>query len=242
MSSSSAYGSKTSTYSSTGASCSASFTRSASVSGIVGTTGSTLVSRMMSLSAPSCAPATQMRATSRSSSEIACDPASPEATASRVSRNDRASSATSCASWMSSDIDLPPSFERSTEGHLVGVLQVAPHGQTACQPGDAQSHRLDQTSEVRRRRLALQVGVGGEDQLGHRPVLQPHHQLAHPKVVRPDALDRRDRAAEHVVAPAELASLLDRHHVLGLLDDADDGEVPPRVAADTALVLLADVA
>src|SRR3954470_15011298 len=241
MSSSSAYGSKTSTYSSTGASCSASLTRSASVSGIVGTTGSTLVLRMMSLSAPSCAPATQMRATSRSSNEIACDPASPDATASSVSRNDLASSATSCASWVSSDIDLSPSLERATEGHLVGVLQVAPHGQTACQPCDPKAHRLDQTGEVRRRRLALQVGVGGEDQLGHRPVLQPHHQLPHPQVVRSDALDRRDRAAQHVVAAAELARLLDRDDVLRLLDHADDGEVAPRVAADPALLGLGDV-
>src|SRR4051794_12294836 len=137
------------------------------MSGTDGTTGSTLDCRMTSVIAPSCAPATQMRATSSSSSEMACDPASPAATASTVSRYERTSSATSCASC-ASDIDLSPALERAAEGDLVGVLQVAPHGQTACQPRHAQPHRLDQPREVRRRRLALEVGVGGENQLGHR--------------------------------------------------------------------------
>ena len=58
----------------------------------------------------------------------------------------------------------------------------------------------------------------------------------------PDALDRADRPAEHVVAAAELAGLLDRDDVLGLLDHADDRQVAPRVAADPALLGLGDVA
>ena len=55
-------------------------------------------------------------------------------------------------------------------------------------------------------------------------------------------VDRADRAAEHVVAAAELAGALDRDDVLGLLDHAQHGRVAPRVAADAALVVLGDVA
>ncbi len=63
-----------------------------------------------------------------------------------------------------------------------------------------------------------------------------------PQVVRADALDRADRAAEHVVATAELAGLLDRDDVLRLLDDAEHRAVATRVAADPAQLVSRDVA
>jgi len=108
-------------------------------------------------------------------------------------------------------------------------------------PGDPQTHGLDQAGEVGGGGLALEVGVGGDDDLGHCAVGKPHHELAYSQVVRPDALDRADRAAEHVIAAAELAGLLDREDVLRLLDHAQHGLVAPGVAADPALVSLGDV-
>src|SRR6478752_277676 len=107
-----------------------------------------------------------------------------------------------------SDIQQPSSFERASEGDLVGVLQVAAHRQTARKSGDLQPHRLDEAREVGRGRLALEVGVGREDELGDLAVGEADHQLAHTQVVGADALDRADRAAEHVVATTELARLL----------------------------------
>src|SRR4029453_15009165 len=47
--------------------------------------------------------------------------------------------------------------------------------------------------------------------------------------------------AEHVVAAPELPGALDRDDVLRLLDDADDVERAPRVAADPALLALGAV-
>ena len=44
-----------------------------------------------------------------------------------------------------------------------------------------------------------------------------------------------------MVQAAELVCALDRHHVLGLFDDADRGAIPPRVAADPAGLGLGDV-
>ncbi|GMA86624.1 hypothetical protein GCM10025868_18740 [Angustibacter aerolatus] len=66
--------------------------------------------------------------------------------------------------------------------------------------------------------------------------------LAGAQVVGPDAVHRADRAAEHVVAAAELPGLLDRDDVLRLLDDAEHRRVAARVAADAALLVLGDVA
>src|SRR5690606_38686421 len=70
----------------------------------------------------------------------------------------------------------------------------------------------------------------------------PLHQLANPQVVRTDALDRADRAAEHVVATAVLPGLLDRHDGLGFLDHTQERAGPLRIPADLALLLFGDVA
>src|SRR5207253_520205 len=54
------------------------------------------------------------------------------------------------------------------------------------------------------------------------------------EVVRPDALQRRQRAHEHVIRTLEVARFLDRRHVLRLLDDADDGRVAAVAGAEGA--------
>ena len=59
-------------------------------------------------------------------------------------------------------------------------------------------------------------------------------QLGDLEVVGIDAVDRRQRAAEHVVAAAVLVRALDRDHVAGLLDDADQPGVAALVLADAA--------
>src|SRR3954451_7344977 len=141
-----------------------------------------------------------------------------------------------------SDLERAPPLEGTTEGDLVGVLEVAADRQPAREAGHPQTHRLDQPGEVGRRGFALEVGVGGQDQLRHGTVSQAGHQLTNPEVVRADSFDRRDRTAEHVVATAELAGALDSDDVLRLLDDTDDGRVAPWVAADAALLALRHVA
>ena len=99
-----------------------------------------------------------------------------------------------------------------------------------------------ESAEICRSRVALDVGIGGQDDLGDGAVVEPGHQLADAQLLGTDAVERRDRAAEHVVAAPELAGALDRDDVLGLLDDADQGGVAARVAADPALLGLGDVA
>ena len=66
-------------------------------------------------------------------------------------------------------------------------------------------------------------------------------ELADLEPLGPDAVDRADRAVEHVVAAAELAGPLDRQHVERLLDDAQLAVVAARVAADRAQRGVADV-
>ena len=70
----------------------------------------------------------------------------------------------------------------------------------------------------------------------------PLQQLVDPQVLGLDAVERRERAAEDVVEAAVLVRPLERDHVDGLLDDADDGAVAARVEADRAELLLGQVA
>ena len=65
-------------------------------------------------------------------------------------------------------------------------------------------------------------------------VVHPAEQLGDVEVLGVDAVDRRQRAAEHVVAAVELARALDRDHVARLLDHADRGGLAALVLADAA--------
>src|SRR5512132_1336079 len=141
----------------------------------------------------------------------------------------------------SSDIEQSPPFERTPQGHLVGVLKVAANWQSTSKPRDAQPHRLEQSRQIGRGGFALQVGVGGDDHLGDLAIRQPRQQLANAQVVRTHALDRADGAAEYVVTATEFPRPLDRDHILGLLNDTDHSRIAAWVAADTALLLLCDV-
>src|SRR5829696_1886417 len=143
----------------------------------------------------------------------------------------------------------PPLLERATTGQrtserdLVGVLQIAPDGQSGREPRHRHVGRalVHASGDVQRRRLARRGRVGGQNDLAHVARLQPRVELADLEVVRLDAVDRRQRAAEHVVAAAELVRALDRDDVARVLDDADERAVPARVGADLAARALGQV-
>src|SRR5574341_471321 len=89
---------------------------------------------------------------------------------------------------------LTSSLQRLRQGNLVGVFEVASDGEP---PGDARephAQRAEQPGQIERGGLALDVRVGGEDHLAHGPALQPQQELAHLEIVRPDAVERRERA------------------------------------------------
>src|SRR5919202_417164 len=231
-------GSTTSAYSSSPSKTFARLARTGSTSGSGPASGSNRSLGTTSVIAPSRAPASRLWDRASSSTGMAMsgdEPVATSVTASRkawasdavsspMRRSSSASALTSCIVLLS-DIQQSPPLESAPERELVRVLQIAPHRQPGGQPGDAQAHRFEQPREVGRGGLALEVRVGGEDDLGDLAGGEALHELLDAQVVGPHALDRADGAAEHVVAAAELARLLDRDHVLRLLDDADDRRV-----------------
>src|SRR6185437_15489435 len=75
----------------------------------------------------------------------------------------------------------------------------------------------------------------------HLLVVQPVEQLAHSQIFGPDAVQRRQRAQQHVVAAAEPPGALDREQIVGLLHDADRPLLALRIGADPAGVPLGHV-
>src|SRR3954447_18799526 len=246
-------GSVTSTYSSRPSKRFARPARTGSTSGSGPASGSKRSLGTTSVIAPSRAPASRLWDSASRSTGMAMSGEEPAATSVTEARKAWASDAVSSPMRRSSstsvlvvpvpgcvglsDIEQPPPLESAAERQLVRVLQIAPDRQAGGEPGDAQTHGLEQTREIGRGGFALQVGVGREDDLGDLPGGEAGDEFADPQVVGADALDGADRAAEHVVAPAELAGLLDGDDVLRLLDDAEDARVAPGVAADPALLV-----
>ena len=84
---------------------------------------------------------------------------------------------------------------------------------------------LEPLGEVHRGGLALERRVGREDDLDQRlarplRLVRPGEELADLEAVRPDPVDRRDRAVEDVVEALELGRPLEGEDVERLLDDA----------------------
>src|SRR5205807_3860085 len=90
-------------------------------------------------------------------------------------------------------------------------------------------------------RLALDGRVRAEDDLFDFAAADAVEQLADAKVVRPDAVHRRDVPAEHMVTAAELLGAFDRDDVPRFLDHADHRRVALRVAAEVALLAFGNV-
>src|SRR3954453_17132384 len=179
--------------------------------------------------APSRAPAKRTWLTSTSSRgttvpgfssrDIACSATRKDSTASAICWAKSSSSGSRYVSVTS----VSPSCECASQGHLVGVLEITAYRQSTRQTGHAQVHVLQESAEIGGGRVALDVGVGRQDDLGDGPVGEPPHQLPDAQLLGTDALQGRDRAAQHVVAAAELAGAFDGDHVLGVLDDTDQG-------------------
>src|SRR5258705_1028712 len=137
--------------------------------------------------------------------------------------------------------NFPASLQRSRQRDLIRVLQIAAHRNALRDPGDADAERFYQPRDVERGRLALHRRIGGDDHLLD-SLPEPRHQLPQLQLIRTDAVERRERAVQHVIAPAKLARALDGEEVGHRLHHADHPRVALRVPADRAGVVGGEVA
>src|SRR5205814_9471394 len=104
---------------------------------------------------------------------------------------------------------LPPG-ERVRERAAVAVLELAPDRHAVGDASGADAAPRGQLTEEMGRRLALDRGVGGQDQLAHPALRQDRLELAHAELLGADAIERRQVPHEHEVASTVAAGGLDR--------------------------------
>src|SRR5574337_624786 len=138
-------------------------------------------------------------------------------------------------------LHLAPPLQRLGKRHLVGVLQVTAHRQAASDSRDPNGERFQQTREVHRRRLALDVRIRGQDHLFDLPSIQALQKGLGRELVWTTPLQRRQRPPQYVVPSLEAGSLLDSPQVVGLFHHAQRRSVSSRVGANGALLALRDV-
>ncbi len=137
----------------------------------------------------------------------------------------------------------PTSFTRNAsalegagKGLLVGKLQVPSHGKPE---GDARHLHLRVLQRLERYSAVVSPStVGFVARITSRtpPFVNPLQESGDAQVLRPNTVDGRDGAHEHVVQPAVLVDGFDGQDVSRLFHDADGGGVPLRIGADAARV------
>ena len=130
----------------------------------------------------------------------------------------------------------------AAQGQLVGIFDLIAHAHAAGQDGDLHvGIRGQAAKDVEIGGVALHRRAQGQDDLLHPTLLDAFLEAIDLDVAGADAVHGRDEAAQHVVQAMVLVGILDAHHVLDILDDADGARVTRRVAADGAHLGLADV-
>ena len=99
----------------------------------------------------------------------------------------------------------------------------------------------EQLHQILGRRVALDVGVGREDDLASPIRSNSREQGRDLEVVRADSLDRRERAVQHVVDAPIPTRALEGQDIERLLHDADQGMVALLISADAAGIVGRDV-
>ena len=132
-------------------------------------------------------------------------------------------------------------FHRARHRHLVGVFEVGADGNPHRDPRHADAERLQQPRQIERGRFALDGRIGRDDHFVRLPLAHARQQSLDLQIVGTDAVQRRQRAHQHVIDAAELARLLDDRDVLRLLDDADQPLVAGRAGAERAGIGVGDV-
>src|SRR5262245_49238761 len=93
-----------------------------------------------------------------------------------------------------------------------------------------------------RRRLALDRGIEREQHFLDVRVARAFDQPRDGEIVGADPVERRQRAAEHVIEPIEHARAFERPKIADLLDDTDERAITRRAAAERARAVGVDVA
>ena len=136
--------------------------------------------------------------------------------------------------------DLATAGKGPGNGDLVGILEIAAGRKTVGQSAHPHPGAGKALAEVMGGGLPLHIGIGGDDDLLHRPVRQASQELPDAELVRPHPVDGRECSLEDVVDPAELPAAFHREDIQGRLDNTELAAISLRVGADRAELAFAE--
>ena len=129
-------------------------------------------------------------------------------------------------------IHLSPAFEGAAQGELIGKLQAGPGGQSMGYAREFQAWTGEPFAEVKSRCVALNVSPERNDNFFNRLGFEAFFKLCDAQIFGFDAVERRNFSAEDVIFSAKGTGFLDAQNINGLLNDAHQGRVSARVAAN----------
>ena len=130
----------------------------------------------------------------------------------------------------------------AAQGEFVGVFDLVADTHSARQDGNLHVRIWCQTAEdIEIGRVALHRCTQRQDNLSDTASLDTLLETVHFDIGRSDAVHGRDESAQHVIEAMVLVGILDAHHVLHVLNDADGRGIAGRVTANGAHLGLADV-
>src|ERR1700682_1662221 len=139
-------------------------------------------------------------------------------------------------------LERRPLPNRRGERSLVEIIEPATDRHAVRETRYLHIGPVQKIGDVVRRGLPVDGGVEGEDYLRHRRIMCAGNERIDRKVGRPDAVERRERPAQHVIARIDRVRSVERPEVGDVGDHDDDGGVTAHVRAHRARVLSVDIA
>ena len=131
--------------------------------------------------------------------------------------------------------------ERRRERSLVEVIELSPDRHSVGKPGDLDLGAVEEIGDVVRGGLSIDSGIEREHELGDRRILSTRNKCIDREVLRADTIERRQGAAEHVVARIDGTGALERPEIRHIRDHDDDRRIAPWVGANGAGVATVNI-
>ena len=139
-------------------------------------------------------------------------------------------------------LQLASSFQRFGHSDFVGVFNVATCGDACSDAGHPDRRVLQHSLNVDRGGLTFHRWIGCNDQFIYLTAFDTLTQACEPQMLRPDAVQRRQRSVQYVIDAVLAARLFDRRDISRFIDNADQTLIPRSAAAVYAGINVGDVA
>ena len=133
------------------------------------------------------------------------------------------------------------SSKSPAESHFVGILKLVVLRDSSSYDGHFHISFFQFPIDIIVCGIAFHRGTKSKDDFLHTTFFDALHETFNLQIARTDAIHRTDNAAKYVIETTVLHRVLDSHHVLNVLDYADQTGVSRRIAADFASFIIADI-